>query len=136
MGLIPAAPTWHRAGRTEHCRTRWQREGRGLIRRAEEAVSAGQHGGGGWSPKELKPILAVGILLLASDVGMLAYQGISYTQQENIAQLGPVHVTKGESKTIHLPPVLGATAVGVGVIPIVAAVRRLNASPDRTTMRR
>ena len=72
----------------------------------------------------MKPILACGILLLALGVGMLAYQGFSYTQQENVAQLGRVHVTKEERKTVRLPPVLGATAVGVGAILIVAGVRR------------
>ena len=72
----------------------------------------------------MKPILALGILLLALGVGMLAYQGISYTQQKNVAQLGPLHVTKEERTTIHLPPVLGVTAVGVGAVLIVAGVRR------------
>jgi hypothetical protein len=69
-------------------------------------------------------MLVFGILLLALGVGVLAYQGISYTQQEHVAQLGRVHVTKEERKTIQLPPVLGVTVVGVGAVLIVAGVRR------------
>lgn len=72
----------------------------------------------------MRSLLVFGILFLVLGVGMLAYQGFSYTQQENVAQLGRVHVTKEERKTIQLPPVLGATAVGVGAILIVAGVRR------------
>ncbi len=72
----------------------------------------------------MKSILAFGILLLVLGVVGLVYQSISYTKQENIAQLGPVRVTKEESKTIDLPPVLGVTAVGVGAILVVAAVRK------------
>jgi hypothetical protein len=72
----------------------------------------------------MKSILVFGILLLALGVGMLVYQSISYTQRKNIAQIGPVHVTKEESNTIRLPPLLGITAVGVGGALIVVGVRK------------
>jgi len=38
----------------------------------------------------MKPILVIGLVLLAVGVAMLAYQGISYTRQEQVAQLGPL----------------------------------------------
>jgi hypothetical protein len=72
----------------------------------------------------MKPVLVVGILLLAVGVGMLAYQGISYTRHEEVAKLGPVRVTTEERKTIPLPPLLGAAAIGLGVILIVVGARR------------
>jgi hypothetical protein len=55
---------------------------------------------------------------------MLGYQGITYTQQEDVAKVGPVRVTKEENKTIPLPPVLAFGAMAAGAILIFAAMRR------------
>ena len=62
----------------------------------------------------MKPILVIGIVLLAVGIAMLAYQGISYTRREQVAQVGPLRVTTEERKTLPLPPVAGAAAVGIG----------------------
>jgi len=72
----------------------------------------------------MKPIRNIGIVLLVVGIAMLAYQGISYTRQEQVAQLGPVRVTKEERKTFPLPPVAGAAAAGLGTILIVVGIRR------------
>lgn len=121
--LILPASAWDRASYTEQ----WSYAALGFkdrdpIRRAQPKSARRDsvllQGG------SMKSILAFGILLLVLGVVGLVYQSISYTKQENIAQLGPVRVTKEESKTIDLPPVLGVTAVGVGAILVVAAVRK------------
>ncbi len=72
----------------------------------------------------MKPVPLIGIVLLLLGTAMLAYQGISYTQQEQVAQLGPVRVTKEEHKNLSLPPVAGAAVAGLGVILIVVGIRR------------
>lgn len=72
----------------------------------------------------MRPVMAIGIVLLVLGIAMLAYQGISFTQQEHVAQVGPVHVTKEEKKTIPFPPILGAAAVGVGAILVFAGLRK------------
>jgi hypothetical protein len=72
----------------------------------------------------MKPMLILGIVLLALGIAMLAYQGIRYTRQEQVAQLGPLRITTEERKTIPLPPLAGAAAVGLGAILIVVGVRR------------
>jgi len=72
----------------------------------------------------MKPILVIGIVLLAVGIAMLAYQGISYTRREQVAQLGPLRVTTEERKTLPLSPAAGAAAVGLGAILIVMGVRR------------
>jgi hypothetical protein len=62
----------------------------------------------------------IGIILIV--IGILAFlvQGISYTTQEEVLDLGPVEVTKEERNTIPLPPVLGALALlgGVGLLMV------------------
>jgi hypothetical protein len=72
----------------------------------------------------MKPMLVIGSVLLGVGIAMLAYQGISYTRQEQVAQVGPLRVTTEERKTLPLPPVAGAAAVGLGTILIAVGVRR------------
>ena len=71
----------------------------------------------------MKPILVIGLVLLAVGVAMLAYQGISYTRQEQVAQLGPLRVTTEKRKTFPLSPAAGAVVAGLGAILIVVGVR-------------
>jgi len=72
----------------------------------------------------MKRILVIGIALLAVGIAMLAYKGISFTRQEQVAQVGPLRVTKEERQSLPLSPVAGAAAVGLGAILIVVGVRR------------
>jgi hypothetical protein len=49
---------------------------------------------------------------------MLAYQGISYTQNRNVIDIGPLQASVKERKTLTLSPVLGIVALGLGVVLI------------------
>ncbi len=62
----------------------------------------------------------VGILLIVLGVIALAYQGITYTTQKKVLDLGPIHATKDEHKTIPLPPILGGMALVGGVALLMA----------------
>jgi len=57
----------------------------------------------------------VGILLIVVGIAALAYQGISYTKQEKIAQIGGVQVTANTQKTVYLPPILGGLSFVAGL---------------------
>ncbi|MGC1686017.1 MAG: hypothetical protein WA734_10395 [Candidatus Acidiferrales bacterium] len=46
-------------------------------------------------------LLIVGIISLGYQVG---YQGITYTTHKKVVDIGPIHATKQEHKTIPLPP--------------------------------
>ncbi len=72
----------------------------------------------------MKSILILGVVLVIAGVLALTYQGITYTQQKQVAQVGSVHLTTRERKSIPLPPALGVAAVGVGAMLIVVSVRR------------
>lgn len=61
----------------------------------------------------------VGILLIVLGIAAFVFQGISYTTEEKVLDVGPLEVTKEERSTIPLPPVLGAIAL-VGGIGLVA----------------
>jgi uncharacterized membrane protein len=66
----------------------------------------------------------VGIVLIVLGVVALAYQGISYTTRERVADIGPVEVTKESRKTIPLPPLLGGLALAGGIVLVAVGARR------------
>lgn len=64
-----------------------------------------------------------GIILILLGVIALAYQGITYTSREKVLDIGPIHATKDEHKTIPLPPIVGGAAIVAGVVLLVAGGR-------------
>jgi hypothetical protein len=69
-------------------------------------------------------IRLIGIVLIVIGVVALAYQGISYTTRERVADIGPLEVTKESKKTIPLPPLLGGLALAGGVVLVVVGARK------------
>jgi uncharacterized membrane protein YidH (DUF202 family) len=61
----------------------------------------------------------VGIILIVLGVLALAYQGIRYTTQEKVIDIGPLKVTAAERHTIPLPPILGGVAIAAGIALIL-----------------
>lgn len=55
----------------------------------------------------MKTAALVGIILIVLGVISLAYQGITYTTHKRVLDIGPVHATATQHKTIPLPPILG-----------------------------
>jgi hypothetical protein len=66
----------------------------------------------------------IGIILIILGVLTLVYQGIRYTTQEKLVDIGPFHVTTTEKKTLPLPPVLGGVAIVAGIALIFAERRK------------
>lgn len=62
----------------------------------------------------------VGIALII--LGLLGFfvTGISYTTEENVANLGPLEVEKQEQRTIPITPLAagGAVVLGIGLLVI------------------
>jgi hypothetical protein len=72
----------------------------------------------------MKAISIIGIALIVLGVVALAYQGISYTTREKVADVGPVEVTKDTTKTMPLPPLLGGLALVGGVVLVVVGAKK------------
>jgi len=66
----------------------------------------------------MKPIVILAILLIALGVAAFGYQGITYTTREKVVDIGPLTVTADKTKTIPLPPIVGAIAMvgGIGLL--------------------
>jgi len=65
----------------------------------------------------------LGIALVIIGLVALAYQGLTYTTQKKVIDIGPIQATKEEHHTIPLPPILGALALVGGIVVIVSARR-------------
>ncbi len=67
----------------------------------------------------MKGASIAGILLIVLGVIAFAYQGITYTTQKKIVDIGPIQATKEEHKTIPLPPIVGGLALVGGIALLV-----------------
>lgn len=87
---------------------RWPREGVAIIQ-------------GG---NEMKTYTLTGIILIVIGIAALAYQGITYTTRENVVNLGPIQMTTEETKTVPLPPIVGAVALVGGIVLLVMGSKK------------
>jgi len=71
----------------------------------------------------MKTASLVGIILIVLGIVSLAYQGITYTSHKTVVDIGPIHATADEHKTIPLPPILGGLALVGGIALVFAGAR-------------
>lgn len=72
----------------------------------------------------MRPLVLVGVILIALGVIALAYEGITYTTKRTVVDVGPVEVQAEEQRRIPLPPLLGAVAIGGGLVLVLAGSKR------------
>ena len=72
----------------------------------------------------MKPTIIIAIILIALGIAALAYQGITYTTREKVVDLGPIQVTAEKTKTIPLPPIVGAIAIVGGIVLLVMGMKK------------
>jgi hypothetical protein len=62
-------------------------------------------------------------LLIVLGVLALAFQGMNYTRQKKVLDVGSVHLTTETHERIPLPPILGGLALADGVVLLVMGAR-------------
>jgi hypothetical protein len=72
----------------------------------------------------MKPMSWLGILLVILGSLALAYQGFTYTRQEKILDVGPVHATAERRERVSIPPILGGIALAGGIGLLVVGARK------------
>jgi len=72
----------------------------------------------------MRPKIIIAIILIALGIAALAYQGITYTTREKVVDIGPIHMTAEKTKTIPLPPILGAIALVGGIVLLVVGGKK------------
>ena len=63
----------------------------------------------------MKPLVLVGVVLIALGVVALAVDNISFTERKTVVDVGPLKITADEQKTIPIPTIAGVAAVIVGL---------------------
>lgn len=68
----------------------------------------------------MKANLLLAVILIVIGIAALGYQGISYTTREKVVDIGPLTMTADKTRTIPLPPIIGAIALvgGIGLLVI------------------
>jgi len=68
--------------------------------------------------------LLLGILLIAAGLVALAYQGITYTSEKRVIDIGPVKGSVEQKKTIPLPPIAGGASLAAGIVLVIFGTKR------------
>ena len=66
----------------------------------------------------------LGVALIILGVVAFAYQGITYTTQEKVLDIGPLKATVEKEKTIALPPLVGGAALIGGIVLLLEGTRK------------
>jgi uncharacterized membrane protein len=72
----------------------------------------------------MKTVTIVGFVLLVLGIISLAYQGISYTTQKKVVDIGPIHATENQEHNIPLPPVLGGLIMVGGIVLLISGSKK------------
>ena len=72
----------------------------------------------------MKSVTVLGIVLAVLGIFALVYQGFSYTRQEKVLDVGPIHATRDETQRIPLPPIVGGLALLSGAALLVMGSRQ------------
>jgi drug/metabolite transporter (DMT)-like permease len=62
----------------------------------------------------------LGIILCVFGLIGLAWGGFTYTTQEKVLDIGPIHATREKTHNVPLPPIAGALALLGGIVLLVA----------------
>jgi uncharacterized membrane protein len=68
--------------------------------------------------------LVIAILLIAAGIAAFVYQGFTYQTREKVIDLGSVQVMADRTKTVPIPPLLGAVAIVGGIVLLVVNGRK------------
>jgi hypothetical protein len=67
----------------------------------------------------MKTNTVIAIVLIIVGIAIFAYQGVSYTTREKVADVGPVEITADKTNTFPLPPVAGGIALAGGIVLLI-----------------
>lgn len=71
----------------------------------------------------MKPTRILALVLIVGGIVAIAYQGFTYTTREKVVDVGPVHVMADRTRSVPLPPIVGALAIMGGIVLLVLGRR-------------
>ncbi len=79
---------------------------------------------------------ALGLILIVLGVVALAYQGITYTTHNEVADIAGLKIDTTERHSVPLSPVIGGLALASGIILVIAGAGGRTHSAMRSTTKR
>jgi hypothetical protein len=74
--------------------------------------------------EHMKSIILLGILLAVLGMLALVYEGFSYTRQEEVLDVGPIHATADTQEHIPLTPIAGGLALAAGAVMLAIGAKQ------------
>lgn len=71
-------------------------------------------------------IKMTGIVLIVLGVLALVYQGFTYTETKQDAQIGSLKIQHNETESVPVPPIVGGVLIAVGVVALVFGKRGMD----------
>jgi drug/metabolite transporter (DMT)-like permease len=65
----------------------------------------------------------IGVILIVLGLFGLAWGGFTYTTQEKVVDIGPIHATREKTHDVPIPPIAGALAL-IGGVALLAVGRK------------
>ena len=66
----------------------------------------------------------IGVILIVIGVLALIFQGIPYTREREVVDIGPIEATAEREETIPISPIVGGILLVAGVALVIAGSRR------------
>ena len=66
----------------------------------------------------------VGIILIVVGALALIFQGITYTRERQVVDIGPIEATAEREETIPIPPIVGGILLVAGVALVIVGGKR------------
>ena len=72
----------------------------------------------------MKTYALVGFILIVIGLAAFVYEGVTYSNSETLLDLGSAHQAKERTRTLPLPPLVGALALAGGIVLLVTGSKR------------
>ncbi|MDP3481424.1 MAG: DUF3185 domain-containing protein [Desulfoprunum sp.] len=72
----------------------------------------------------MKTTVLLAIILIGIGIVAFGYQGFTYTTREKVVDIGPLKVTTEKTRTLPLPPIVGAIALVGGIVLLVVGSKK------------
>jgi hypothetical protein len=66
----------------------------------------------------------IGIILIVGGILGFLFKSISYTEKEQIVDVGPIEIESEEEETIPIPEILSGTAIVGGIVLVAVGAKK------------
>lgn len=74
----------------------------------------------------MKSAKVLGLVLIVLGILSFAYEGITFTTQKKIVDIGPIHASKDEKHTVPISPILRGLLLVGGVVLVLSDSRSVH----------